>query len=104
MRALAVGLCLLSTLAMAVAQDAPKQSGDSPHSTGRTVSPETDGKQQPQGDTGPLNTRPWRRSDRIVCRLRLSRSHLNCWSSLPGFGWCSAQSSLRPMTRLGIPG
>ena len=29
---------------------------DSPHSTGRTVSPETEGKQQPQGPTGPLNT------------------------------------------------
>jgi hypothetical protein len=56
MRTLAGSLCLLFTVAMAVAQDAPKQSGDSPHSTGRTVSPETDGKQQPQGDTGPLNT------------------------------------------------
>ena len=56
MRMLAGGLCLIFTLAMAVAQDTPKQSGDSPHSTGRTVSPETDGKQQPQGDTGPLNT------------------------------------------------
>ena len=32
MRSLAGGLCLVFTLAMAVAQDAPKQSGDSPHS------------------------------------------------------------------------
>jgi hypothetical protein len=56
MRPLVGGICLLCTLAMAAAQDAPKQSGDSPHSTGRTVSPETDGKQQPQGNTGPLNT------------------------------------------------
>jgi hypothetical protein len=56
MRTFVGSLCLLCTLAMAAAQDAPKQSGDSPHSTGRTVSPETDGKQQPQGNTGPLNT------------------------------------------------
>lgn len=56
MRTLVGGLCLLCTVAIAVAQDGPKRAGDSPHSTGRTVSPETDGKQQPQGDTGPLNT------------------------------------------------
>lgn len=56
MRTVLGGLCLLCTAAVAVAQDAPKQPGDSPHSTGRTVSPETDGKQQPQGNTGPLST------------------------------------------------
>jgi hypothetical protein len=56
MRILVSGLCLLCTVAIAVAQDGPKQPGDSPHSTGRTVSPATDGKQQPQGNTGPLNT------------------------------------------------
>ncbi len=56
MRTFVGALCLLFTGVMALAQDAPKQSGDSPHSTGRTVSPETEGKQQPQGNTGPLNT------------------------------------------------
>ena len=56
MRTLVGGLCLLFTVAMALAQGAPEQPGDSPHSTGRTVSPETEGKQQPQGNTGPLNT------------------------------------------------
>ena len=56
MRTVIGGLCLLCTVAVAVAQDVPKQSGDSPHSTGRTVSPETEGKQQPQGHTGPLDT------------------------------------------------
>ena len=55
MRTLIGGLCLLCTVAATASQEAPKQSGDSPHSTGRTVSPETGGKQQPQGDTGPLN-------------------------------------------------
>jgi hypothetical protein len=32
------------------------KSTDSPHSTGRTVSPDTKGQKQPQGDTGPVNT------------------------------------------------
>ena len=56
MRTFVGGICLLFTVAMALAQGAPEQPGDSPHSTGRTVSPETEGKQQPQGNTGPLNT------------------------------------------------
>jgi hypothetical protein len=56
MRTFVGALCLLFTGVMAWAQDAPKQLGDSPHSTGRTVSPEVEGKQQPQGNTGPLDT------------------------------------------------
>ena len=44
-----------ATTALAQAQ-LPNKSADSPHSTGRTVHPETKGQQQPQGDTGPLNT------------------------------------------------
>lgn len=40
----------------ALAQAQPDRSADSPHSTGRTVTPETKGQQQPQGDTGPLST------------------------------------------------
>ena len=56
MRTFVGGICLLFTVAMALAQGAPEQPGDLPHSTGRTVSPETEGKQQPQGNTGPLNT------------------------------------------------
>jgi hypothetical protein len=44
-----------ATAALAQAQ-LPGQSGDSPHSTGRTVTPETKGQQQPQGNTGPLET------------------------------------------------
>jgi hypothetical protein len=50
-----ISLAFGATLALAQGQP-PGKSGDSPHSTGRTVSPETDGKKQPQGDTGPLNT------------------------------------------------
>jgi hypothetical protein len=56
MRTFVGGICLIFSVAMALAQGAPEQRGDSPHSTGRTVSPETEGKQQPQGNTGPLNT------------------------------------------------
>lgn len=53
MRILLAGVYLTFTVAVALAQVAPDQS---PQSTGRTVSPETEGKQQPQGNTGPLNT------------------------------------------------
>ena len=51
----AISLAFGATMALAQAQP-PGKPGDSPHSTGRTVSPETEGKKQPQGDTGPLNT------------------------------------------------
>ena len=42
--------------AFAQTQPAGKQPTDSPHSTGRTVSPETQGQMQPQGRTGPIDT------------------------------------------------
>jgi len=51
----AIYLAFGATVAVAQAPPADK-SADSPHSTGRTVSPETEGKKQPQGDTGPINT------------------------------------------------
>jgi len=35
----------------------PNQPGDSPQSSGRTVIPDEKGQRQPQGWTGPLNTR-----------------------------------------------
>ena len=44
-----------ATMALAQAQP-PGKPGNSPHSTGRTVAPDTEGQKQPQGDTGPLNT------------------------------------------------
>jgi hypothetical protein len=58
MRFALAALCLAFGASLALAQATPpdKAAGDSPHSTGRTVSPETKGQQQPQGDTGPTNT------------------------------------------------
>ena len=50
----AIHLVLGASTALAQAQ--PAKPADSPHSTGRTVSPDTEGKKQPQGDTGPLTT------------------------------------------------
>jgi hypothetical protein len=49
---------LLFGVGIAFAQTQPggKQPADSPHSTGRTVSPETKGQTQPQGRTGPIDT------------------------------------------------
>jgi len=55
--ALAAIYCVFgATTALAQVQLPDKSAADSPHSTGRTVTPETKGQQQPQGDTGPLNT------------------------------------------------
>jgi len=51
----AVYLAFSTTLTLAQTQPADK-SADSPHSTGRTVSPDTKGQQQPQGPTGPIDT------------------------------------------------
>ena len=49
--------CLALGSALALAQvEAPAKPGDSQQSTGRTVSPETKGVQQPQGPTGPTET------------------------------------------------
>lgn len=69
MRAIIAAICLTACTGLAFAQTGTstgtqsdsKQSdnnkpGDSPHSTGRTISPTTQGVNQPQGPTGPLNT------------------------------------------------
>ena len=49
--------CLALASALALAQvETPAKPGDSQQSTGRTVSPETKGVQQPQGPTGPTET------------------------------------------------
>ena len=57
MRIATAVLCLIASSAIALAQDqSPKQTGDSQHSTGRTVAPDDKGQAQPQGPTGPLNT------------------------------------------------
>ncbi|HWM46059.1 MAG TPA: hypothetical protein VNR11_03990 [Xanthobacteraceae bacterium] len=61
MRTLAATLLLVSAISPAFAQGetqdkAGKAPGDSSHSTGRTEVPASDGKMQPQGPTGPLNT------------------------------------------------
>jgi hypothetical protein len=41
---------------VAQAQTETKQPDRSEYSTGRTVTPETKGQNQPQGPTGPINT------------------------------------------------
>jgi hypothetical protein len=59
MRVAVAVICLASCagITLAQSQTADKSSADSPQSTGRTVSPETKGKMQPQGPTGPINTK-----------------------------------------------
>jgi hypothetical protein len=47
------GFCLCAGTVLAQTQPSPPAS---PHSTGRTVSPETKGQKQPQGYTGPTET------------------------------------------------
>ena len=42
---------------LAQGQQFDKPAPPSPHSTGQTVSPDTKGQKQPQGDTGPLETK-----------------------------------------------
>jgi hypothetical protein len=54
---LAFGSSLALAQANAPANEAPAKAGDSPQSDGRTVSPETKGVQQPQGPTGPTETK-----------------------------------------------
>ena len=56
MRILLAALTLAFCAGLALAQSQPKSPADSSDSTGRSVSPETKGQQQPQGPTGPLNT------------------------------------------------
>jgi hypothetical protein len=49
--------CLAFSAGVSLAQvEAPAKPGDSPHSDGRTVSPEVRGVEQPQGTTGPTTT------------------------------------------------
>jgi hypothetical protein len=62
MRAIFAGLCLVLSVGIAAAQKDQDQTdtsvmGDSPDSTGRTVVPSTQGQQQPQGPTGPIETK-----------------------------------------------
>lgn len=58
MRAALVLLCLLSTAGLASAQTpAPDKATAAGESTGRTVTPETKGQLQPQGWTGPIDTK-----------------------------------------------
>lgn len=52
----AVYLAFGATVALAQSQPADKSAADSPHSTGRTVSPETKGQQQPQARPVPFQT------------------------------------------------
>jgi hypothetical protein len=57
MRIALTGVWLVVGTLVAIAQgQATDKSGDSPHSTGRTVAPETKGQMQPQGRTGPTDT------------------------------------------------
>ena len=57
MRIATAVLCLVVSSGIAFAQESGvKQSGDSGHSTGRTVVPDGQGQMSPQGPTGPLNT------------------------------------------------
>ena len=52
--------CLISFMSIAAAQTTPTKSGetkDSEHSTGRTLSPDAAGQMQPQGWTGPTDTK-----------------------------------------------
>ena len=58
MRAALVLLCLVSSAGLCSAQTpAPDKLPESAQSTGRTVTPETKGQLQPQGWTGPLDTK-----------------------------------------------
>jgi hypothetical protein len=58
MRAAIIALCLAFIASAAFAQSKPGDPAkDSEHSTGRTVTPETKGQAQPQGNTGPTVTK-----------------------------------------------
>ena len=59
MRMVPIALCLVCLAGPAWAQAQPdeKKIDKSDHSTGRAVTPETKGQKQPQGWTGPLDTR-----------------------------------------------
>lgn len=51
----AVYLASCAGIAFAQTQPGSQPPTNSPHSTGRTVSPETKGQMQPQGPTGPID-------------------------------------------------
>ncbi|WP_291689048.1 hypothetical protein [Bradyrhizobium sp.] len=59
MRIALIAVCFVSSAGMAWAQALPEnKNADTPeYSTGRTVTPETKGQLQPQGWTGPINTK-----------------------------------------------
>jgi len=57
MRVVSIILCTMLSTAAAAQEDQSRDRlpGDSPHSTGRSYQP-TEGQNQPQGNTGPLET------------------------------------------------
>ena len=59
MRPALIAACLVSSVGIADAQTPsdPKQPDKSEYNTGRTVTPETKGQLQPQGWTGPIDTK-----------------------------------------------
>ena len=59
MRIALIAVCFVAFAGMAWAQALPEnKNADKPESsTGRTVTPETKGQLQPQGATGPINTK-----------------------------------------------
>jgi hypothetical protein len=59
MRIALIAVCFVSSTGMAWAQALPEnKNADKPESsTGRTVTPETKGQLQPEGWTGPINTK-----------------------------------------------
>jgi hypothetical protein len=59
MRAVLAVVTLVAISGLALAQSQSQTGNETPaskHSTGRTVSPDTKGQRQPQGDTGPIGT------------------------------------------------
>lgn len=59
MRPALIAVCLASSVGIADAQTTsdPNQPDKSEYNTGRTVTPETKGQLQPQGWTGPIDTK-----------------------------------------------
>jgi hypothetical protein len=59
MRLVCAAVCLAFWAGAVFAQTSPsgQPTPDSPHGTGRTTSPDTKGQAQPQGRTGPIDTR-----------------------------------------------
>jgi hypothetical protein len=56
MRIAIVAVCLVASVSAFAQTSTDSKPGDSPHSTGRSVVPADPGVNQPQGQTGPLNT------------------------------------------------